>query len=30
MGQTLTLPMIVAGVLLILYALRRPRLPVAA
>ena len=30
MGQTLTLPMIVAGILLILYALRRPRLAVAA
>lgn len=30
MGQTLTLPMIVAGILLILYALRRPRLPAAA
>ena len=30
MGQTLTLPMIVAGILLILYALRRPRLPATA
>jgi phosphatidylglycerol:prolipoprotein diacylglycerol transferase len=30
MGQTLTIPMIVAGILLILYALRRPRLPAAA
>jgi phosphatidylglycerol:prolipoprotein diacylglycerol transferase len=30
MGQTLTIPMIIAGILLILYALRRPRLPAAA
>ena len=30
MGQTLTLPMIVAGIVLILYALRRPRLPAIA
>jgi phosphatidylglycerol:prolipoprotein diacylglycerol transferase len=30
MGQTLTIPMIVAGLLLILYAMRRPRLPAIA
>lgn len=30
MGQTLTLPMILAGILLMLYALRRPRLPAIA
>lgn len=30
MGQTLTLPMIVIGILLVLYAMQRPRLPALA